>query len=51
MPRIARASAADFCHHLLNRGDDHAEGFHESDDYDAFVDLIVAAGPGCRSGS
>lgn len=40
MPRTARASAADSCYHVLNRGNGRAEVFHKPDDYDAFLALL-----------
>ena len=43
MPRTARASAADYCYHVLNRGNGRAEVFHKRDDYAAFLDMIAAA--------
>ena len=44
MPRTARASAADICYHVLNRGNAKVAVFHDEDDYRAFVRLIAAAG-------
>ena len=43
MPRTARASAADYCYHVLNRGNGRAEVFHKPDDYAAFLDMIASA--------
>jgi len=43
MPRTARASAADYCYHVLNRGNGRAEVFHKRDDYDAFLAMITEA--------
>jgi len=43
MPRTARASAANYCYHVLNRGNARVEVFHKEDDYDAFVELIPEA--------
>ncbi len=43
MPRTARASAADYCYHVLNRGNGRAEVFHKPADYDAFLDLVAEA--------
>lgn len=43
MPRTARASAADYCYHALNRGNGRAEVFHDPDDYAAFDAMIAAA--------
>src|SRR5690242_2667899 len=44
MPRTARGSAANYCYHVLNRGNARAEVFHEPGDYDAFLELIDEAG-------
>ena len=44
MPRTARASQANYCYHVLNRGNLSAEVFHKAEDYQAFVDLMVEAG-------
>ena len=43
MPRTARASAANVCYHVLNRGNARATVFHDDGDYQAFVTLIGAA--------
>ncbi|MDB5353093.1 MAG: rayT [Planctomycetota bacterium] len=43
MPRTLRASSADFCYHVLNRGNARATVFHDDDDYKAFVELIGEA--------
>jgi len=43
MPRTARASVADYCYHVLNRGNGRAEVFHKAGDYLAFVELIAQA--------
>ena len=43
MPRTARAARAGFCYHLINRGNDRAELFHDEDDYHAFVRLLRQA--------
>jgi putative transposase len=43
MPRTARASAADYCYHVLNQGNGRAEVFHKPDDFAAFLDMIAAA--------
>ena len=32
MPRTARASVADYCYHVLNRGNGRGEVFHKRDD-------------------
>src|SRR5271157_177808 len=39
MPCTARASAANPCYHVLNRGNNRASVFHKDGDFDAFVDL------------
>src|SRR4051794_1699226 len=44
MPRTARASAANYCYHVLNRGNQRARVFHKEGDYRAFVGLIGEAG-------
>ncbi|HEU5116465.1 MAG TPA: transposase, partial [Isosphaeraceae bacterium] len=43
MPRTIRASAADYCYHVLNRGNGRAEVFHKPADYDAFLEMVAAA--------
>ena len=43
MPRTARASAADYCYHVLNRGNGRAEVFHKPEDYYAFAEAIAQA--------
>ena len=43
MPRTARASAADYCYHVLNRGNGSTEVFHEPADYDSFLGMIAEA--------
>ncbi len=43
MPRTARASAADFCYHVLNRGNARAEVFHQAGDYEAFLGMVAEA--------
>jgi putative transposase len=43
MPRTARASQANYCYHVLNRGNARATVFHKPADYEAFVDLIASA--------
>ncbi len=40
MPRTARASAANYCYHVLNRGNNRAAVFHKDGDYEAFVGLL-----------
>ncbi len=44
MPRPARTTTADYCFHVLSRGNSRAEVFHKSDDYAAFLRLINEAG-------
>jgi len=44
MPRTARASTANYCYHVLNRGNAQAVVFHKDGDFRAFVDLIARAG-------
>src|SRR5271166_3845403 len=43
MPRTVRASAANLCYHVLNRGNNRASVFHKDGDFDAFVDLLAEA--------
>ena len=43
MPRTARASAANVCYHVLNRGNNRARVFHKDGDFQAFVDLLSEA--------
>lgn len=43
MPRTARASAANYCYHVLNRGNARQEVFHKPDDYAAFLRLMAEA--------
>jgi putative transposase len=43
MPRTARASAADYIYHVLNRGNGRAEVFHRHADFDAFTQLTAEA--------
>ena len=43
MPRTLRASSADFCYHVLNRGNARAAVFHDDDDYATFIELIGLA--------
>ena len=45
MPRTARASAGNWCYHVLNRGNGQAPVFHKDGDYAAFLDLL---GPACE---
>ena len=41
MPRTARASAANLCYHVLNRGNNRASVFHKDGDFNAFLDLLA----------
>src|SRR5271157_5829251 len=43
MPRTARASAANFCYHVLNRGNNRVSVFHKDGDFNAFVGLLAEA--------
>jgi putative transposase len=43
MPRTARASAAGYCYHALNRGNARAVVFHKDRDYEAFLEMIAEA--------
>jgi putative transposase len=43
MPRTARASAAGYCYHVLNRGNGRARVFHDEEDYARFVRLLRQA--------
>jgi hypothetical protein len=43
MPRTARASVADLCYHVINRGNAQSEVFHKAGDYQVFVELISLA--------
>ena len=43
MPHTARALAANYCYHVLNRGNHRAQVFHKDDDYQAFVNLLPEA--------
>ncbi len=43
MPRTARASAANYCYHVLNRGNNRARVFHKDGDFDAFTGLLAEA--------
>jgi putative transposase len=44
MPRTARASAAGYCYHALNRGNARATVFHKEQDYEAFLAMVAEAG-------
>ncbi|WP_406698307.1 hypothetical protein V5E97_05550 [Singulisphaera sp. Ch08] len=46
MPRTARASAAGYCYHALNRGNARATVFHKDGDYDAFLEMMGANSKG-----
>ena len=41
MPRTARASRANWCYHVLNRGNGRAEVFHKDEDYAAFIRVLA----------
>ena len=43
MPRTARLIVADYCYHLINRGNKKARIFHEPADYDQFQALVYRA--------
>ncbi len=43
MPRTARASRANWCYHVLNRGNGRADVFHKDEYYEAFVRLMELA--------
>ena len=43
MPRTARASAAGYCNHVLNRGNAQATVFHKDADYHAFLEMMAEA--------
>lgn len=43
MPRTARSAQANWCYHVLNRGNGRAEVFHKPGDYATFVELIERA--------
>ena len=43
MPRTARASAGNYCYHVLNRGNARQEVFHKPEDYAAFLRLMAEA--------
>ena len=48
MPRTARASVGGMVYHALNRGNRREAVFHKPGDYDAFVEAMGDARPGCR---
>ena len=41
MPRTARASVGGVCYHVMNRGNDRSQVFHDAADYEAFAALLV----------
>jgi putative transposase len=43
MPRTARVIVANYCYHILNRGNQKARVFHEPADYEQFLALIHLA--------
>jgi len=43
MPRTARASRANWCYHVLNRGNGRAEVFHKEEDFAGFARLFEPA--------
>ena len=43
MPRTARASEANLCYHVLNRGNARSVVFHKDDDYAAFLAAMAEA--------
>jgi putative transposase len=43
MPRTARAIVGGSCYHLINRGNQKAEIFHDATDYEQFLALICRA--------
>ncbi|MCA9268422.1 MAG: transposase [Planctomycetales bacterium] len=43
MPRPLRASAANTCYHVLNRGNAQGEVFHKPEDYAAFLEVLDEA--------
>ena len=45
MPRTARASRANWCYHVLNRGNGQSRMFHSDEDYAAFVRLFRSGLP------
>ncbi len=44
MPRTIRASQANYCYHMTNRGNARAEVFHNPNDYHAFLQIIAETG-------
>jgi hypothetical protein len=43
MPRTARAAVGGYCYHVINRGNERGEVFHDEADYHAFVRLLCQA--------
>jgi putative transposase len=43
MPRTARASIGGICYHVINRGNARATVYHNSSDFDSFIDLMTKA--------
>jgi putative transposase len=43
VPRIPRGQKAGCAYHVINRGNGRAEVFHKSQDYKAFLSLLIAA--------
>jgi putative transposase len=43
MPRVPRNLKSGLIYHVINRGNGKARVFHKPQDYDAFLDLLVAA--------
>ena len=43
MPRTWRASVGGYCYHVINRGNDRAQFFHDEDQYAGFVRLMREA--------
>ena len=43
MPRTARASIGGICYHVINRGNGSSTVYHNSSDYQSFIQLMVKA--------
>lgn len=43
MPRTSRAIVAGLCYHVINRGNNRAQRFHDRADYDEFIRLMNMA--------
>jgi putative transposase len=43
VPRTSRAIVAGLCYHVINRGNNRAQRFHDRADYDAFAGLMARA--------